>query len=120
MALALLQRDHGPANVRHDLPVPQRRPIHGATGAPAIFIQKVRSVGDAADGIAMPPEAPAFGKEPADVLQRIAPRDEFPVEHARERAFVHQVITRAVIAVYESGLFASWRVSRAPAQAPLQ
>ena len=86
MALALLQRDHRPAQVRHDLPVDaaRTRPPCGPTRASYSCRKSSRVRDAAAPAILVLAEAPALREDPADVLERIAERGEFPVEHAGE------------------------------------
>jgi hypothetical protein len=115
MALALLERDDRPADMRHDLPIPERRGIDGAARAGFVFPKKIFGIRDAPDHILMLPEAPAFGENPTDVFERVAPCDELPVEHAGNRPLVDEIVTGAVITVYESRLLPGRRIALAPA-----
>ena len=120
MTLRLLQCDDGPADMCHDLPVYERFRRHGATRSLVVGDEKVVSFGDAAAGQVLTREAPAFGENPAYIFQRIAESGEFPVEHAGQMPFVHEVIAGAVIAVDERRFLFDRRVEFAPAQSPFE
>src|SRR5258706_14354388 len=106
--------------MRHDLPVYERCRRHGAPGRARVWFEELGRFGDAARGPRFAGETPAFREYPADVLERIAEGREFPIEHAGEPAFVHEVIAGAVVAVDEGDFLFVWRVNFAPAQAPLE
>src|SRR5258708_648028 len=103
MALRLLQGNDGPADMRHDLPVYERFRRDGASRRLVVGDQEVVGFGNAAAGQMLAGEAPAPGEHPADVFEWIAECGEFPIEHARQVSFVHEVVAGTVIAVDESG-----------------
>src|SRR5439155_25983544 len=54
---------------------------------------------DAAGFAVEPGEAPALAAEPADILFRVAPAGEFPIENAGQPGSIHHVVAGAEIAV---------------------
>ena len=83
IAVALLQRDDGPADIRQHFPEPH--PLRVETPPRRRLVSPIERValGDAAGLAIEPREAPALAAEPADILVRIAPAGEFPIEDRR-------------------------------------
>src|SRR4051794_4212207 len=115
MTFTLLQRDHCPPQMRHDLPVRERCSVDLSTGCSFVDGQEIFRIRYASDGILMLTEAPAFCEYPTDVFERIAEAGKFPVEHGGERAIVDQIVPCTVIAMDERYVLARRRMFFAPA-----
>src|SRR3546814_14561014 len=104
MPHALLQGDDRPAHMGEDLPIMDLFGIDAAAGFFAVAAIEMDTVGDAA-GLLLPgTEAPALGAEPADVLVRIAPAGEFPIEDRRQAGFVDHVVAGAEVVMRQYDL----------------
>ena len=99
IAVALLQGDHRPAHIREDFPEEHPLGIEPAARGGLIGVVEWRAVGDAAGFAVEPGKAPALAAEPADILVRIAPAGELPIEDAGELWPIQHVVAGAEIAV---------------------
>src|SRR3546814_21087382 len=70
----------------------------------AVAAIEMDTVGDAAGLLLAGTEAPALGAEPADVLVRIAPAGEFPIEDRRQAGFVDHVVAGAEVVMRQYDL----------------
>ena len=113
-----MKRDRRPADMGHYLvemdfsgvdPAPALRLVAGVERGP---------VGDAAGLQRIGAEAPASGAEPGDILHRVGPAGELPVEDARQAAVLHHVVAGAEIVVAEDDLAGLHGMRLQPAQAP--
>ena len=80
--IGLLQGDDRPADIRQHLPEPHPVGIEPPPARLFVGAVKRRPVGDTAQFAVEPGEAPALAAEPADILVRVAPTGEFPIEDA--------------------------------------
>src|SRR3954468_13682144 len=99
MAVALLQRDHCPANIGENLPVPHPSWIEAPAGSGFVaFIERL-AFGDDAGLAVERAKAPTLPADPADILVGVAPAREFPIQNAGQNRAIDQVIAGAEIAV---------------------
>src|SRR6187402_1524934 len=106
--------------MRHYLPVVQIIRAYFTSGCRFVWRDEIVEIGDAADDKMILAKAPAFGADPRQIFERIAPCCEFPVEQTRDRIVLDQIITGAEIAVNESGFFLQRCAPLAPAQSPFK
>src|SRR6185312_11259380 len=103
IAVALLQGDHGPADIGDDLPEAQPLRVDPPARLRLVAAVKVPAVRDPAGLAVEPGEAPAFAAEPGEVLVLVAPAGKLPVEDAGELRAVDEVVAGAEIAVAQHG-----------------
>src|SRR4051812_22993455 len=84
MPLRLLQREDGPAHGPQHLPIGHPDRLDGAFRGALVAAVEGGAAAAPAGLARRRAEAPAFGAEPADILVRLAPSGEFPVEDRRE------------------------------------
>src|SRR5437762_6076007 len=99
VAVALLQRDDRPADIRENFPEPDAIGIEAAARCALVTTVELRALGDAAGLAVESGKPPAFAAEPADILVRIAPAGEFPIENAGQLSAVQHVVAGAKIAM---------------------
>ena len=78
------------------------------------------AVGDAAGLAVEPGKTPALAAEPADILVRIAPAGELPIEDAGQLGAVQHVVAGAEIAVAQHRVSGSRQMGFEPANAPFE
>ena len=104
--------------MRHDL---VEVDFHGVDPAPALGLVAGVERGAVGDSAGLQPvraETPAPGAEPGDVLHRVRPAGEFPVEDAGQAPVLHHVVAGAEIVMAQHDLAGRDRVRLQPAQAP--
>src|SRR3546814_8116419 len=100
-ALALLQGDDGPAQVRHDFPERDHFRVDALAGARLIAPIEGFARRDAAGLQLRVGIAPAGGAEPSDVAHRDAPVSELPVQNrSAEHTSALQSLMRNTSAVF--------------------
>src|SRR5665213_1483623 len=94
--VALLQRDHRPADVGENLPELDALRFGPPPAFALIAAIERRALGDAAGLAVEPAETPALAAQPADILVRVAPAREFPIEDRGQARALDEVIAGAV------------------------
>src|SRR5487761_1311627 len=120
VALALLQRNHRPAHARQNLPEADPHWVDHCAALALVAAVKRRALGDAAGFTVEPGKAPAFRAEPTDILVRVAPAGEFPIEDSGQGRAVEEIIAGAEIMVAQDRRKRLRQMRFEPAHAPFQ
>ena len=112
-----------PPSARSPAP-PRSGPAAGRSPAGLALVAAIerRAIGDPAGFAVEPGKPPALAAEPADILVRVAPTGEFPIEDRGQRRAIEQVIAGAEIVMAQHRLggrrACASRASACPIRAP--
>src|SRR6516225_836183 len=101
MAVALLEGNYRPPHARQDFPKADSLLVDRHAGFALIAAVERGEVGNPTALPVGPRKAPTLAAKPADILVRIAPAGEFPIEDHGQHGTVQQVIAGAEIVMAE-------------------
>ncbi len=120
VTVALLQGNHRPAHASQHLPEMNPQRVDDRVARVSVAAVERGAVGNPAGFAVEPGKAPALGAKPADILVRVAPAGEFPVEDAGQPGAVEQVIAGAEIMVAQHRGDRRGQARFEPANAPFE
>src|SRR5215469_1464418 len=120
IAVALLQRDHRPANARQQLPEKDPPRVDRSPRLALVSAVEGTALGDAAGFTVEPRKAPAFGAKPADILVRIPPTGKFPIKNAGQGGAVQHVVAGAKVVMAKHRVGRRRHMRLEPADAPFE
>src|SRR5262245_15559655 len=99
VSVALLQCNNRPPDTCQHLPEEDAVRIYRTSGLVFVAAVERAATGDPPGFTVEPRKTPALGAEPADILVRVTPAGELPIENSSEPGAVEHVIAGAEIAV---------------------
>src|SRR6516165_2798692 len=120
VAVALLKGNHRPPHARQDFPKQDPLRVDRCSGCALIAAVERSAVGDPAGLAVEPCKAPTLAAKPTDVLVRIAPAGEFPIEDRRQRSAIQHIIAGAEIVMAEYRRRWRQHVRLEPAHTPFE
>src|SRR6516164_5867818 len=120
VAVALLKGNHRPPHARQDFPKQDPLRVDRCSGCALIAVVERSAVGDPAGLAVEPCKAPTLAAKPTDVLVRIAPAGEFPIEDRRQRSAIQHIIAGAEIVMAEYRRRWRQHVPLEPAHTPFE
>src|SRR6516162_1007452 len=120
VAVALLEGNHRPANACKNFPEADPFRVDAPPRCALVSPVERGAVGDSAGFAIKPREAPAFTAKPGDILVRIAPAGEFPIENSGQLGAIQHVIAGAEIVMTKHWLGRRWDMRLKPTDAPFE
>src|SRR5215471_14348033 len=120
IAVALLQRDDGPAYACQHLPEEDALSVYRPARFPFVTTIEGCAVGDSSGLAIEPREAPTLAAKPTDVFVRVAPAGELPIQNAGQIGAVEHVVAGAIIVMAEHRLNRRRKMRLDPTDAPFE